>query len=59
MYRISFRLVHRIIFNGVFFKESFESVVIEALAKVGKKSIFRKAILGIESTKLSEILTPV
>ena len=29
---LSFRLVHRIIFNGVFFKESFQSVVIEALA---------------------------
>ena len=35
------------------------SATIATLAKVGKRSIFRKAILEIESTKLSEILTPV
>ena len=35
------------------------SATIATLAKVGKRSIFRKAILGIEWTKLSEIWTPV
>ena len=35
------------------------SATIATLAKVEKRSIFRKAILEIESTKLSEIWTPV
>ena len=33
--------------------------VVESWAKVGKRSIFRKAVLDIEPTKLSEILTPL
>ena len=33
--------------------------VVESWAKVGKRSIFRKAVLRIEPTKLSEILTPL
>ena len=33
--------------------------VVESWAKVGKRSIFRKAVLGIEQTKLFQILTPL
>ena len=43
--------------KATFFYESFQSAVIEALAKAEKGSIFRKAVLRIELTKLSQIST--